>query len=168
MLVEGQYGRENTAKDILFSTIEAIEKRMVQVGVFNLYAESLEKEVQTGQILVSLRDSSLASFAHSVFGAPPYQGNTSNFVYPVFTSLSGNKSDRYIDRVFRLNTTSASGCTVTNHFEMQSTHTFSVSEREKIRKMLYEYSIDPSTHEHELFVQGNGDNVQYLRVIVPK
>ncbi len=34
--------------------------------------------------------------------------------------------------------------------------------------MLYEYQIDPKEHEHELFVQGNGDNVQYLRLLVPK
>ncbi len=98
----------------------------------------------------------------------PYRNNPDNFVYPVFTSLSGNKSDRYMNRAFTLTSLGGSGCTFTNRFEMESTHTFTVSEREKMRKMLYDYGIDPKTHEHELFVQGNGDNVQFMRIILPK
>ena len=34
--------------------------------------------------------------------------------------------------------------------------------------MLYQYGVNPAEHEHELMVQGNGDNVQYIRLLVPK
>ena len=56
VLVEGQYGRQSSAKDILFTAIEAIEKRMVEVGAFDTYAKILQDEVAAKQILAAFRD----------------------------------------------------------------------------------------------------------------
>ncbi len=55
-----------------------------------------------------------------------------------------------------------------NTFSLKTSHNFDIGTREMIRRMLYSYNIDPKTHEHELFVQGNGENVEYVRLLVPK
>lgn len=126
---------------------------MESVGKFDLYSTTLKKHVQEGQILVALRDSSLNDFVHTIVPGPLYSGLTSNFVYPVLTSISGNKSDRYVSRKFSLATSVKENCTVSNTFSVESKHDFRVEEREKIRRLLYSYGIDPKNHEHELFVQ---------------
>ncbi len=168
VLVEGEYGRKNTAKDILFLTIDAIQKKISEVKEYDQYFNVIRKNIDNWQILVALRDDSLNAFSEDIFGKPKYRDNQKNFVYPVFTSLSGNKSDRYMKRTFYLSHLSSSGCVSTNRIEIVSEHTFSIPQREQIRTMLYQYGVDPKEHEHELFVQWNGDNVQYIRMLIPK
>jgi len=153
VLVEGQYARQNSAKDILFLAIEALEKKMAEAKQYESYIQVLQKNIEAGQILVALRDDQNQAFADQIFGAPKYKNNPHNFVYPLFTSISGNKSDRYMNRVFELSQLSQSGCTVTNRFALTSTHQFEASERENIRTMLYRYGVDLTEHEHELYVQ---------------
>ena len=58
-------------------------------------------------------------------------------------------------------------CVIDTTLTLRSRHRFDREKRESIRTQLYTYGIDPKEHEHELFVQGNGDNVQYLRLLVP-
>lgn len=91
-----------------------------------------------------------------------------NFVYPVFTSLSGNKSDRYVHRSFELKSQPMEGCKVLNSFRMESDHRMSVDDKERVRGLLYDLGIPPEDHERQIFIQGNGDNKQYVRVILPK
>ena len=153
ILVEGQVGRKTSAKDILFSFIEAFEKRLFEIGNYSGYKSAIQKAVLSGEVLFAHRDGKLDTFVHSFVPDDPYKGRSDNFVYPVFTSLSGNKSDRYVHREFEIGGKTATGCSVENTFAMKSRHDFSVDEREKIRKLLYQYSIDPALHEHELFVQ---------------
>lgn len=119
-------------------------------------------------MLVALRDKDLSDFVHTYVPEDRYKNRTDNFVYPVFTSLGANKSDRYMERKFTINSKTLSGCTALNHFELLSKSTFTTAERERIRQMLYKYGIDPKDHEHELFVQGNGTNKQFVRLVVPK
>lgn len=168
VLVEGQYARQNSAKDILFLAIDEIVKKMAEAKQFDLYMQVAQKNIDANQILVALRDTDNQAFVDQVFGIPKYRNNPNNFVYPVFTSLSWNKSDRYVHRTFDLSRLSQSGCTVTNRFALTSEHLFSAGERENIRSMLYRYGVDVKEHEHELYVQWNGDNVQFIRLLVPK
>jgi hypothetical protein len=168
VLVEGQYGRKNSAKDILFLTIDALQKKIVEAKQFDQYFDIVRKNVSAGQILVAARDDGLNAFAGEIFGKPKYRDNPNNFAYPLFTSLSGNKSDRYAKRTFNLSNLSQSGCTVTNRVEIVTENAFPDIERERIRNMLYQYGVDPKEHENELFVQGNGDNVQFIRLLIPK
>ena len=60
------------------------------------------------------------------------------------------------------------GCKVLNSFRMESDHRMSVDDKEKIRGLLYDLGIPPNEHERQIFIQGNGDNKQYVRVLLPK
>lgn len=88
VLVEGQYARQNSAKDILFLAIDEIVKKMAEAKQFDLYMQVAQKNIDAGQILVALRDTNSQTFVDQIFGIPKYRNNSNNFVYPVFTSLS--------------------------------------------------------------------------------
>ena len=75
---------------------------------YDLYLKVLEKQIQERQILVDMRNPADEAFVQDIFGKPAYLENNANFIYPVFTSLSGNKSDRYVKRTFDLSTLSQS------------------------------------------------------------
>ncbi len=112
--MEAQIGRETTAKDILFDFMTAFEKRLVEVGAYSAYLEIILSEIQKGEVLFAHRDSKSAEFIESYIPNSPYLSAAKeggNFIYPVFTSLSGNKSDRYMNRVFTFESrpSSASG-----------------------------------------------------------
>lgn len=44
----------------------------------------------------------------------------------------------------------------------------SVDDKERVRGLLYDLGIPPEDHERQIFIQGNGDNKQYVRVLLPK
>lgn len=71
-------------------------------------------------------------------------------------------------RTFNLTAKSLSGCTTLGTFNLKSSHDFDTGTREQIRRMLFDYGIPADKHEHELYVQGNGENVQFIRVLLPK
>jgi hypothetical protein len=47
----------------------------------------------------------------------------SNWIYPVYTSLSGNKSDRYIHRKLQMTSSFAENCNASNEASLTLTHT---------------------------------------------
>lgn len=168
VLVESEIGRKSSAKDILFTFIEDFEKKLRETGEYTQYLDILEQNIAAGEILVAHRDPDLDAFVHRFIPDDAYKGREDNFVYPVFTSLSGNKSDRYMHRTFNLTAKTINNCTALNTFNLKSSHSFDTATREKIRRMLFDYGIPTTTHEHELYVQGNGENVEFIRVLLPK
>jgi len=46
-LVEGEYGRKNTAKDILFLAIEALQNKILEDKKFDAYAEILQNHINS-------------------------------------------------------------------------------------------------------------------------
>lgn len=59
-----------------------------------------------------------------------------NWVYPIFTNVGGNKSDRYVTRSYDRTTTLLSGCTVENILTIRSTHSFSGQEEGTITRYM--------------------------------
>ncbi len=55
---------------------------------------------------------------------------SNNWAYPLLTSLSGNKSDRFIERTYTSDTTELNSCQVQNKLTFTHKHTFK-SENEK-------------------------------------
>lgn len=87
---------------------------------------------------------------------------------PIFTSLSGNKSDRYVERSVRVTTTSQEACIATNVVTLVSKHNFSVSEELAVREIFATVALtDDREIERQMFVQGKGDNRQFVRWYLP-
>ncbi|MCD5380361.1 DUF4012 domain-containing protein [Candidatus Gracilibacteria bacterium] len=91
-----------------------------------------------------------------------------DFSYPVFTSISGNKSDRYIKHSYNKIVTKGPECSYYTTLELNNKHTFGNNDLQYISELTSNLDIDTELKEKLLFIQGNGDNKQYVRVIIPK
>jgi hypothetical protein len=94
---------------------------------------------------------------------------SSNWVYPIFTSVSGNKSDRYITRKYESKTTKLQGCTYENIVTLSLSHTYKKSDTEKIRSYMDILGIKDKAEREKLeFIEWNGKNRAFTRLYVPR
>ena len=156
-------------KEVLFRFMESLGKHLMNERDFVGYLAILRENIKNHEILIASRDDITNDFLKSLGTTDiSWKGNPANWIYPLFTSLSGNKSDRYMQRTFELKSEMLSGCTVLNHVHLTSDHAITVDEQIKTRKILYDFNIlDPAAQERLLFIEGNGPNKQYIRFILP-
>lgn len=91
-----------------------------------------------------------------------------NWAYPVLTSISGNKSDRFIERTYTANTTKLNTCQVLNNLTFSHKHTFKRENEDEIRSyldMISEKNIE--FRNRIVTIEGKGKNVNYIRLLVP-
>ena len=98
-----------------------------------------------GEILIASRDEANDYFFSQYRKKLPWECDPiddkmchKNWAYPVFTSVSGNKSDRYIDRVYQSKTTKILGCKYENIVTITDTHTFKKKDSDAIDSYLDE------------------------------
>jgi len=90
---------------------------------------------------------------------------TLDFDYPVYTSLSGNKSDRYMQRLYTKKVQyDATTCRIHTSFTLSQRHTFHAQDKTRIENEVSEFGIeDPDV----LQIQGDAPNKQFIRVLIP-
>ncbi|MDQ1343728.1 MAG: hypothetical protein QG650_448, partial [Patescibacteria group bacterium] len=168
VLVENKISKTYSPKDVLFDFVTELENVLKQRKEYADYLEIFDRNAKNGEILAYSKDSEVNAFFAEIFPGEKAKPFAGNFVYPIFTSISGNKSDRYVRRSFEIKGQPMEGCKVLNGFRMESDHAMTVDDKEKIRGLLYDLGVPPEEHEKQIFIQGNGDNRQYVRVLVPK
>jgi hypothetical protein len=68
--------------------------------------------------------------------------STLDFAYPVFTSISGNKSDRYIKRNFEKEIKINEDCSVDTKLIITQRHSFTKGNEEFLKFIMDKYKID--------------------------
>lgn len=92
-----------------------------------------------------------------------------NWIYPVFTSVSGNKSDRYITRRYEWKTTKLQWCTYENVVTLSLSHAYKKADTEKIRSYMDIIGIKDKAEREKLeFIEWNGKNRAFTRLYVPR
>jgi hypothetical protein len=154
VLVENKLGAKISPKDILFRFTEELEKNLMEKKDFIGYVDLFLKEIDDGEVLVASRDDTIKNFITANTTQEKWKTNTGNWFYPIFTSLSGNKSDRYVKRTFETESLSLSGCLVQNTIHLSSTHPFGDTERVQIRQLFAQAGItDPKEQERLMQIQ---------------
>ncbi len=174
-LVEAQYGRENHAKDILFSFIDAFVLKIHETNSYMDVIESIRDYWKNWEILFASRDEATDEFLSEFRKKLPWECEDimsdtcpKNWAYPLFTSVSWNKSDRYIDRTYRSTTTKILGCKYENLVTLTNTHVLDTSKMNSIKSYLDSvWIIDKEEREKYLFIQWNGKNKAFVRLYVP-
>lgn len=92
----------------------------------------------------------------------------SNWIYPVYTSLSGNKSDRYIHRSIRMTSSFAENCNASNEVALTLTHTLDDRGAKAIGVLQQSLGLTGSLLDEKVRIQGSGSNIVYTRILVPK
>lgn len=156
-------------KEFLFRFMEAFAKQLAEKRDIFGYLKILVDNFQRHEILVASKNTETETFLEQLGTKEVWQESQGNFIYPIFTSLSANKSDRYMQRTLTIKTKSISGCTVHNTVRLNSDHAITIDEEIKTRKLLHDFGIDdPAEQERLSYIEGNGVNKQYIRFLVPK
>lgn len=156
-------------KEFLFRFMEAFSKQLAEKRDIFGYLNILVDHFQRHEILIASKNTETEAFLEQLGTKETWQESQGNFIYPIFTSLSANKSDRYMKRQLTIKTDSLSGCTVHNTVRLSSDHAITTTERLKTEKLLHDFGIDdPAERERLSFIEGNGVNKQYIRFLVPK
>lgn len=173
-LVELEYGRQNHAKDILFDFVDAFVSKIHETRAYGAVFGTVLDAWKNGQILMASRDQSTDTFLSQFRPRLPWECDVlsdncpSNWVYPVFTSVSGNKSDRYIERTFRGTTNKILWCKYENIVTLSHEHTFGEEDKKQIESYMdMTLTTDESIRKKELFIQGDGKNKSFVRLFVP-
>lgn len=167
-LVEAEYNRDLHPKGILFEFIEAFVTQSIQSGKYDELLSIVEKYWKNGEILFASRDRENDEFIANFRKKLPWETENPNWIYPVTTSVSGNKSDRYIDRSYNLAVQPVTDCLSEYLLTVTHTHTFDQKEHDLISRYFEAFDIDENEAGKKMrFIQGEGKNRSYVRVYVP-
>ena len=156
-----------TPKSILFDFIWEFTSKLLEDWDYFAYSKILLENVQKREIMFYAFNPEENQFLQKLWltGDIDFE-ETFDVAYPSFTSISWNKSDRYIRREYIKNVNIDSNtCEVQTDFTIRLRHTFSAWDRSRIENLFETYEI---SGDNLMSIQWAGDNYQYVRVILPK
>lgn len=134
-----------------------------------------EKEISKNTSLININTSGSSIQRDNILSNLPWEKlaqsylTGANWTYPLLTSLSGNKSDRLIERTYTAETTSLGSCKYSNKVTFTHKHTYTKLVEAEIRRYLTMIGIrDTVKIEKMLTIQWRGKNIAYMRILVPK
>lgn len=177
-LTEMRYGEKVTSKDTLFAFIHALASKIHEKRDYAEVIDIVEKAFSDGEILIASRDDGLDYFLSKMRTTLPWEETnfwnsgsivpSKNWVYPVLTSVSGNKSDRLMSRTYTSETKMLPNCEYENTLTLTHTHGFDMDAKNEVEWYLDFIGVkDPKEREKMLFIQGNGENKTFLRIYAP-
>lgn len=156
-----------TPKQILFDFAELFYREMKQNKDYIPYAKVIFNHLQSRDIIVYSfhPDENSLLWKLNLNGELAFH-KTLDFSYPVYTSLSGNKSDRYIQTKYIKNVDLIWVCEYKTNLNIIRKHTYNNLEEDKINILLDIYNIENKFHIKK--IQWKADNFQYMRVYLPR
>lgn len=161
-------GTLDTPKQILFDFVKAFESKIKEQWAYKSYVKILLQNLQNREIVFYPFDKNTNEFVDNFW----ITGNinyfwTMDYMYPVFTSISWNKSDRYIKRSFEKYIIQKPDCSLDTTFRIIQTDTFSQDDENRIKQEFATFWITDNDNAL-LNIQGKWPNKQYVRIVVPK
>ncbi|MDD4151514.1 MAG: DUF4012 domain-containing protein [Candidatus Gracilibacteria bacterium] len=167
-LVESKIFKEgtlDTPKQILFDFMKEFYTKLKKESKYKDYTSLFLDDIKKRDIVFYTFSTKNNIFLNNYDLIGNIDYNFVDFVYPVFTSIGGNKSDRYMKRVFSKKT-SISNCKITNDLTINQTHLFSSSDEISHISFFDEFGI--TDYNDLLNIQGKGVNKQFVRLVLPK
>lgn len=172
-LVESKVSKTHTLstpKQILFDFskdfFKEVKNNSDYLWYFKLFLESIEKK---DIILYSFLDKENDFLKEMWLYKNDDFLNYLDFNYPIFTSISWNKSDRYITRIFEKNIFLNPDCSIKTSLNLKQKHEFNITEEIKIKNFLYDMDLLGKVDlENTLKIQWKWINKQFIRVLIPK
>lgn len=156
-----------TPKQILFDFAESFYKQMKDNNDYIPYAKVIFNNLNSRDIIIYSFHSDENSLLWKLGLNWEIAFHKSlDFAYPVFTSISWNKSDRYIKTQFNKTTEEIWKCSYQTNLEIIRKHQYNNLEEEKIDILLDKHNIQDK--EHIRYIQWKWDNYQFVRIFLPK
>ena len=98
----------------------------------------IASHVYNGEFIAGSARGDIQSALDSLGIFDRWQGEIGDWVYPIFTSISRNKSDRLMERTFEINHTDVCARTLT----LRQKHWFDLIEAARIKSLAYELGLE--------------------------
>lgn len=153
-------------KDILFDFIDELSKELKQKKDYNVYAEIFMENIASRDIFMYTFDTDEQKLLSElgIDGAIDYN-DTLDYNYPVFTSISWNKSDRYIQRSYTKYVSEFDNCIISTRLNVKLEHNFTLIDETETLNIFDEYDINIWEN---LDIQWKWNNRQFVRIVLPK
>jgi len=156
-----------TPKEILFSFIDSFKNKLLLDKDYFNYSKIIIKNILSRDIMIysfNWEENNLLTklWLNWKINYEKYI----DFSYPVYTSISWNKSDRYIKRTYEKEIKQNPDCSVDTNLNIISRHTYNKTEEEKLKTLIKKYNIKNTFKT--LYIQWAWENRQYVRVLLPK
>ena len=154
VLVENKFAQDKTPKDILFKFVTAFGKKIIESRKIEEVAKIIENNWNRGEILVASRNADTQKFLESIQKPLPWKSDAPNWIYPVFTSVSGNKSDRYISRSLEMKTKKLENCTYETTATLTHEHQYSQEDAESLENLMSTFGLTNDDEKNKMrFIQ---------------
>lgn len=168
--VEAKLSETQTPKQILIDLMPVFKEKLLSMNNVSSLAGVMEKLITGRHIQVYSSDPDIQALAQR-FNADssiiaPRDGV--DYLSVVTTSIGGNKSDAYIHTTLDHQSAIESNGTITDELTISKTHTWKESDFAYWKKLMSRYGKGKLSEDTLRFIQGAGDNVDYLRVYVPR
>lgn len=170
LLVEAKVSKEGslgTPKQVLFDFMDGFLEKIASEKKYSEYLDIVMRNIKNREIIFYNFDEQENNFLSS-FGLNGWftLPDSLDYSFPIFTSISGNKSDRYIQRSFTKKLSFNEDCSVDTTLSITLKHTFSAKEKEFLSWLMEKYGIEKTSALYS--IQGEWKNNQYVRLLLPK
>ena len=169
LLVEAKVfhkGTLGTPKQILFDFVPVFFSHLKEQWSYAEYLSFLAHEIQNREVILWLFDEDGQNMLSELWldGQIDFS-QTQDFWYPVYTSVSWNKSDRYMQRSYSYTVSRRESCDYDISVQISSTHAMTKVHRDHIETLKNEFWIE---EDFELrYIQWEWRNRQYVRYLLP-
>ncbi len=169
LLVESKSFAKSSPKDILFRFMDEFSKKASAEGKWGACAKAVLSGFADGQIpFAFLRTDLQKALADGSKVTDAWKYDAGDFAYPVFVSISGNKSDRHMEREVFVSRDAADPCK--RSFVLEERHAYGAKEAAMVNKWMCDLGLlaDAKRAADLERIQGNGENRMYMRLAVPR
>jgi len=155
-----------TPKQVLFDFQKEFFKALKEQKKYGAYIKTILEHIQSRDIFIYsfhpemekiLKKLHITWFNH--------YSDTLDFSYPVMSSLSGNKSDRYIDTSYSKQVIPWDNCSIDTHLTITRRHLFNKTDEKELSDIFARYAIRDT--ETMMTIQWKSQNHQYIRILLP-
>lgn len=145
--------------------INDLKQKIKPIDFYRIISKSIIKN----DIIIDFLDENKNSFKNNLINDNYYRFLDSyNFFYPIFTSISWNKSDRYIKRTFIFDIDEND-----NEYKIKANvnlnHKITINDIIYIKSLIYDLNLLWKIDENTLLkIAWNDNNKQYVRILIPK
>jgi len=168
--IESKLSKTATPKQLLIDFIPVLKDKLLSLKDFSKLGGIISYLINGRHIQVYSADEGIESLAKNFHLDGGIIASSPNIDYLaiVTTAIGGNKSDAYIKTDITHSTEIGPMGELSDNLSIKKTHTWKESDFENWKKLIDEYGIGEVNEYTLRYIQGEGDNKDYMRVYVPK
>ncbi len=168
--IESKQSATSTPKQSLIDFIPSLKDKLFGLRDFSKLGEMAEKLIKGKDIQVYSEDEDIEALATrlGLDGKMVEPDPKTDFVALVTTAIGGNKSDAFIQTQVDHHTKVGLDGKITDTLTIAKTHTWTEKDFSTWQALINQYGTGKENLDTLRYIQGEGKNMDYLRVYVPK